>query len=101
MYGISMLCTAIKNPAALEALCGKLGKMEVDIERMILSAQLNSKASTILEALVPLLEMASNVTPKVEDLERKQAILNQARQDFGTQVLTSGMNRLTTGTRSM
>lgn len=53
-----------------------------------------------MEALVPLLEFLARSTPENGDAERKPALLNNARKAFGTQVLTSEMNGLITGTGS-
>lgn len=61
-------------------------------------AELKLQNSTMLEALVPLLEVAAKLTPENKDVEWKQVLLNHAREAFGTQVLTSEMHRLSTGT---
>lgn len=74
--------------------------MKVDIGQMLPAAELNLKVSTLMEAMVPLLEAAAKITPENQDVGRKQELLTQVRQTIGTQILSTAMNGSSTRTGS-
>lgn len=93
-------CTATESVAALEAVCNELSKMQLQMNQMIPTAQINGKLSTMTEAMRPLLEFVAEITPQKEHVARKQALPNHARHAFGTDILNYEMNGLITGTGS-
>lgn len=77
--------------------------IESDTRSMIPMAQINAKVSTIMESLVPLLEMAakSPLSPEDCDPEEKRELLKNACHAFEMEGHGSQMNRLATGTGSV
>lgn len=57
------LLSVSESVTALDAVCNALSKMEVDINHGIAMAQMNVKNSTVVEALVPLLQMEDKIMP--------------------------------------
>jgi len=92
--------TATESVTALESICSKLSLMEMEMRLLIPAVQSNTKGSIVLDVLAPLLQVAKAAHPDHEELEDKQLLLKNARQAFGSTVLSSRMNRLVTGTAS-
>jgi len=92
--------SATEKCAALEGIRVKLAKMETDIRMMIPMAGLTVQMAAMLEMMVPLLEAVATITPGNGNTEEHQRLLSNVRQAFGTQILSSELNRMITGTGS-
>lgn len=92
--------SATEKSAALETICDKLEKVEEDIRHMIPVAEVKVQNSAMLEVMASLLEAASSIIPGAENVQEHRQFLSKMRKAYGTQVLSSEMIRMITGTGS-
>lgn len=99
---IYLFCSAAETVAGLESICTKLAQMETEMRLLVTSVRTDVKTSVMLEAFIPVLAVVEEIIPHIDGLKEKKQLVTDARKAFGTQVLSSRMNRLvSTDTQSI